>query len=349
MEGPTPVSALIHAATMVNAGVYLLARVHPIFAVSPIWLTVVLWVGIVSAVLAASVASVTLDLKRVLAYSTISQLGLMFAALGLGSPEGWFASQFHLVSQGLFKALGFLAAGMVIHALGTRNMDELGGLRSSLRGAYLGFLWSSLAMAGVPPLVGFWSKDSIVGAVVAQQGYAAAAAILLASALTAYYSFRALFKTFHGRASPVPSTARGAFLPMQGPILLLMVGVAVPWLQLGSLSFALEEFEVPLSAAVVGGSLATLAGGLGLSYAVYIRGTPNVRTILLQHPVLASWRSVMLGGYGFDAAYGRFATGITRRASAALRHLQTGWTGINLLLLALFVVLLVAFVVVAGR
>jgi len=132
MEGPTTVSALIHAATMVNAGVYLVARTYPIFSTSQTWLSAVGWVGIISALLAASIATVTTDVKRVLAYSTISQLGIMFAALGTGTAGGWFASQFHLMSQGFFKALGFLAAGSIIHVLGTRNMEEMGGLRKRM-------------------------------------------------------------------------------------------------------------------------------------------------------------------------------------------------------------------------
>ena len=103
-----------------------------------------------------------MDIKRVLAYSTISQLGLMFAALGTGTSGGWFASQFHLMSQGFFKALGFLAAGSIIHMLGTRNMGEMGGLRKRMPITFIAFLFSTLALVGVPPFVGFWSKDLII-------------------------------------------------------------------------------------------------------------------------------------------------------------------------------------------
>ncbi|HLE64757.1 MAG TPA: NADH-quinone oxidoreductase subunit L, partial [Candidatus Bathyarchaeia archaeon] len=164
MEGPTTVSALIHAATMVNAGVYLVARTYPIFSADPTWLATIGTVGIASALFAAPLAIATVDFKRVLAYSTISQLGLMFAALGLGSSQGWFSSQFHLLSQGAFKALGFLSAGSVIHVLGTRDMEQMGGLRSQMPLTFIAFAFSTFALAGVPPFIGFWSKDLILTA-----------------------------------------------------------------------------------------------------------------------------------------------------------------------------------------
>ncbi len=166
MEGPTPVSALIHAATMVTAGVYLVARCTPLFLVSPDAQLVVAAIGGFTALLAALIAMTQYDLKRVLAYSTISQLGYMFLALGSGTLAGITAGMFHLVTHAFFKALLFLGAGSVMHATGgIIDMRRLGGLRRALPVAHWTFLIGCLALAGVPPLAGFWSKDAILGAV----------------------------------------------------------------------------------------------------------------------------------------------------------------------------------------
>ncbi len=161
MEAPTPVSALIHAATMVNAGVYLLARFYPAFAEVPYWREAVMLVGMISALMAAVMALVATDLKRVLAYSTVSQLGYMVYAVGAG---GLFASQFHLLSHAIFKALLFLSAGAVIHAVGTRDMREMGGLGKQMPVVRAVFVIGALALAGIPILNGFWSKELVLEA-----------------------------------------------------------------------------------------------------------------------------------------------------------------------------------------
>ncbi|HTU01173.1 MAG TPA: NADH-quinone oxidoreductase subunit L, partial [Candidatus Sulfotelmatobacter sp.] len=158
MEAPTPVSALIHAATMVNAGVYLLARFYPAFAPVPGWTDAVIAVGVISALLTACMALVAPDLKRVLAYSTVSQLGYMVYAVGVG---GIYASQFHLFSHAIFKALLFLGAGAVIHAVGTRDMREMGGLGARMPFTRTVFVIGALALAGLPILNGFWSKELV--------------------------------------------------------------------------------------------------------------------------------------------------------------------------------------------
>ncbi|HMN59544.1 MAG TPA: NADH-quinone oxidoreductase subunit L, partial [Anaerolinea sp.] len=158
MEAPTPVSALIHAATMVNAGVYLLARFYPAFAEVPYWREAVMLVGMLSALLAAVMALVANDLKRALAYSTVSQLGYMVYAVGAG---GVFASQFHLFSHSIFKALLFLGAGAVIHSVGTRDMREMGGLGRHMPVVRTVFVIGALALAGIPILNGFWSKELV--------------------------------------------------------------------------------------------------------------------------------------------------------------------------------------------
>src|SRR6266849_3818449 len=161
MEGPTPVSALIHAATMVTAGVYLVARANPLFEVSPVALIVVAVIGGVSALFAATIAVFQLDIKRVLAYSTISQLGYMF--MGEGAHD-YSAGIFHLTTHAYFKALLFLAAGAVIHSLGgEQDMRKMGGLRYRLKITFWTFLIGALAISGIPPFAGFWSKDEILG------------------------------------------------------------------------------------------------------------------------------------------------------------------------------------------
>ena len=160
MEGPTPVSALIHAATMVNAGVYLVARANPLFAASPDAMVVVAGIGIFTAILAASIAMTQTDIKRVLAYSTLSQLGYMFAALGVGA---FTAAIFHLMTHGFFKGLLFLGSGSVIHAVHEeQDMRRMGGLSKKIPITYVTMLIGSLAIAGIPPLAGFFSKDEIL-------------------------------------------------------------------------------------------------------------------------------------------------------------------------------------------
>ncbi len=166
MEAPTPISALIHAATMVNAGVYLLARFYPAFAPVPGWQTAVIAVGVVSALMRPAWPWWRTDLKRVLAYSTVSQLGYMVYAIGAG---GIFASQFHLLSHAVFKALLFLAAGAVIHAVGTRDMWKMGGLGARMPFVRTVFVIGALALAGLPILNGFWSKELVLEAGLARR------------------------------------------------------------------------------------------------------------------------------------------------------------------------------------
>jgi NADH-quinone oxidoreductase subunit L len=196
MEGPTPVSALIHAATMVNAGVYLVARTNPIFAQSSSALVVVAAIGIFTAILAASIAMTQTDIKRVLAYSTLSQLGYMFAALGVGA---WTAAIFHLMTHGFFKGLLFLGSGSVIHAVHEeQDMRQMGGLSRKIPITYVTMLVGSLAIAGIPPLAGFFSKDEILGESF-KNGFLWVWAIgFLVAGLTAFYMFRLMGLTFWG-------------------------------------------------------------------------------------------------------------------------------------------------------
>lgn len=194
MVGPTPVSALIHAATMVTAGIYLFVRLAPMYALIPEVGAIISLVGVITALLAATVALVETDIKRILAYSTISQLGLMFLACGVGAPE---AAMFHVTTHAFFKALLFLCAGNVIHALhGEQDILFMGGLRKQMPWTFRLMTLGALALAGLPGLAGFFSKDAILGAAEASPGLVTLA--LLASFLTALYSGRLIWAVFLG-------------------------------------------------------------------------------------------------------------------------------------------------------
>ena len=202
MEGPTPVSALIHAATMVTAGVFLVGRFFPLFQASQDAMMVVALVGGITALFAATMGLVSNDIKRVLAYSTVSQLGYMMLALGIGA---YGVAIFHLFTHAFFKALLFLGSGSVNHATGTFDMRFMGGLRKKMPITYITFLIGSLSLAGIFPLAGFWSKDEILlnafrsgsegGEIVSMTVFVLA---IIAVFMTAFYMFRALFMTFEG-------------------------------------------------------------------------------------------------------------------------------------------------------
>ena len=199
MEGPTPVSALIHAATMVTAGIYMVARCHVLFDRSPTALTVVACIGAATAIFAACIGLVQHDIKRVLAYSTVSQLGYMFLACGVGAYE---AGIFHLMTHAFFKALLFLAAGSVIHALsGEQDMRKMGGLRKRIPVTFWTMTAGVVAIAGIPPLAGFFSKDEILFRTFTSAnplGKLLWAVGLITAGMTSFYMFRLWFKTFFG-------------------------------------------------------------------------------------------------------------------------------------------------------
>ncbi len=233
MEGPTPVSALIHAATMVTAGVYLVARSMPLFEAAGPSLAVVGAVGAVTAIFAATIALVQFDIKRVMAYSTVSQLGYMFLALGVGAPV---AAIFHLATHAFFKALLFLGSGSVIHGLGgEQDMRKMGGLRRKLPVTYWTMLLAGGALAALPPLAGFWSKDEIVAAAFLG-GYPVLWAIgILTAVLTAFYVTRAMWLTFHGepRDHHLYDHAHESPAVMTLPLMALAVGTAVLGIAIG--------------------------------------------------------------------------------------------------------------------
>lgn len=237
MEAPSPISALIHAATMVNAGVYLLARFYPAFADVPYWREAVMFVGMISALMAALMALVATDLKRVLAYSTVSQLGYMVYAVGAG---GFFASQFHLLSHSIFKALLFLSAGAVIHSVGTRDMRSMGDLGRRMPVVRNVFILGAAALAGIPVMNGFWSKELILEAGL-ESGPGWMYAIMLFSAgLTALYTFRCTWMVFFGVEKEYHHL-HDAGKAMQIALYPLALGSLTTWLLAGPFSMLLEE------------------------------------------------------------------------------------------------------------
>ncbi|MGH7231695.1 MAG: NADH-quinone oxidoreductase subunit L [Nitrospiraceae bacterium] len=198
MEGPTPVSALIHAATMVTAGVYMIVRNHAIYDLSPVAMSTVAWIGGATALFAATIGLVQNDIKRVLAYSTVSQLGYMFLACGIGA---YTAAIFHLMTHAFFKALLFLSAGSVIHALsGEQDIRKMGGLKAKIPWTHALFLIGTLAIAGIFPLSGFWSKDEIMAHAFMHGYYPLYGIAAIGAFLTAFYMFRLTYLTFYGRS-----------------------------------------------------------------------------------------------------------------------------------------------------
>jgi NADH-quinone oxidoreductase subunit L len=296
MEGPTPVSALIHAATMVAAGVYLVARMFPVFQASDPALETVAWVGGFTAIFAASMGIVMSDIKRVLAYSTLSQLGYMIMALGLG---GYVAAIFHLFTHAFFKALLFLGSGSVNHATGTFDMRKMGGLSKFMPVTYATFVIGSLSLVGIFPFAGFWSKDEILGGAWAENK----ALFLVAMAvvfMTAFYSFRAVFLTFHGDykggEEPEHGSSHDAHRgPHESPLVMALplVVLAVPAIAAGFVNIPAADFRslavllegaLPetshealhhedFNLAIAATSLALGAAGIGLAYAIYVAKT----------------------------------------------------------------------------
>jgi len=283
MEGPTPVSALIHAATMVAAGVFLVARTFPLFAHSPEALTTVAVIGGFTAIFAATMGLVMTDIKRVLAYSTISQLGYMMLGLGAG---GVAIGIFHLFNHAFFKALLFLGAGSVNHATGTFDMRQMGGLRRVMPWTYATFLIASLSIAGIWPLSGFWSKDEILAASFQTQPILFYLAMLTVF-MTAFYMFRVVFLTFGGEYRGGSPEAHGAH-PHESPPVMV-----VPMVVLAILAVVSGLWNV------TGQFGAFMGHGETHSFAQGFFG-------ILTHSL--PWVSLILAGLGILLAYAMYST-----------------------------------------
>jgi NADH-quinone oxidoreductase subunit L len=305
MEGPTPVSALIHAATMVTAGVFMVTRAEPLFALVPEVLTLIAWVGAFTALLAATMACVEGDIKRVLAYSTVSQLGYMMAAAGAGAAQAGFL---HLLTHGLFKALLFLAAGAVIHAVGTNDVFRMGGLFRAMPHTGIVFIVGTLALAGVPPLAGFFSKEAVLGGVWEAHLTGPFLMLALTALLTAFYMFRVVFIAFFGRAHAGGHPHEAPWL-MRGPLWILALLTVLVGLRLAVGGLAAGGVEGHEEAP---GWLAPLSVGLALAgfllaWAMYQRGViepARVATALGPLDFMARRR------YGLDTLYAGLYRGI---------------------------------------
>ena len=269
MEGPTPVSALLHAATMVAAGVYLVVRANPLFEQSETTRTAMLALGAGTALFAALLALVQTDIKKVLAYSTCSQLGYMVAALGAGSMVGGF---FHLTTHAFFKALLFLAAGSAIHAVHSNEIGDMGGLAKKMPLTGGAFIIGALALAGVPGLSGFFSKDLVLESVEGKLGSLPYAALLATAFLTAFYMGRVVFVAFFGKPSEKASHAHEGDWSMRVPLVVLAVLTVIGGAFTGTFTkLHGEEWHVhfgggPAIAAALG------LGGIAMAFLVYGRG-----------------------------------------------------------------------------
>ncbi|WP_110112604.1 NADH-quinone oxidoreductase subunit L [Bacillus sp. CGMCC 1.16541] len=309
MEGPTPVSALIHAATMVAAGVYLVATMFPLFLESKLSLTIVATVGGLTALFAASIALVQTDIKRILAYSTISQLGYMMLALG---SAGYVAGVFHLMTHAFFKALLFLAAGSVIHSIHVQHVEKLGGLWKPMKVTALFFLIGTLAISGVPLFSGFFSKEEILIATWNDGRYVLFILALLTAFLTAFYMFRLFFLVFAGKSqAPIPkqsATSLYMTVPMgvlgflaifSGYVHTHWFGTFLgDWLISDRPSLQTSHAEGPLWIMVVTVMLSLL--GIGLAYIVYKREVISRSWLSNSFPTTTK---VLVHGYYVDELY----------------------------------------------
>jgi len=399
MEGPTTVSALIHAATMVNAGVYLVARSFPMLIQTPDALALIGIIGGITALIAATNALVATDIKRVLAYSTISQLGYMMMALGAGGliiaslvsvegVEGGYSSgMFHLMNHGFFKALLFLAAGSVIHGIGTQDIRNMGGLSKTMKITSITMLIGSLSIAGIPPFSGFWSKDEVLASAFeasqVQSDYSIAFLLLwtmgvLTAFMTAFYMFRMWFMTFTGKPRTESHSHESPGI-MTWPLVILAVlavGSGLTVLLSGGFLFEpidpLEEmahvFTSPLTYAALGASLI----GLLAAYSIYYKGSLSVAK--LSKGIPGKFQKLLANRYYISWAYDAFAyyivygmslvadifdryvidgfingiAFVSRKAGSVMRLAQTGYVQNYVMVILGGAILLLIFLMLTG-
>jgi NADH-quinone oxidoreductase subunit L len=346
MEGPTPVSALIHAATMVAAGVYLVARTYDIFVQSPTAMLVVAYIGGFTALMAASMALVKKDIKRVIAYSTVSQLGYMMLGLGIGS---YTAGIFHLYNHAFFKALLFLCAGSIIYAMNSYNLFEMGGLRRKMPLTFVAVVIAGLSLSGIIPFSGFWSKDAIVASAYEQHYYLLFGMALLTVFLTAFYIFRAIFVAFTGE--PRTEGAREARESpgiMTGPMMLLaFLSIVSGWVGIPDgffipvpdyfaefvhpSEFATSTLDIEVhgfSYALGGISVLVSLLGIGVAYALYVARPEQAGALARRFSGLHKFLDK---GWYFDDLYGatfvRFAKWLGRATRGFDRNVLGGFVG----------------------
>jgi NADH-quinone oxidoreductase subunit L len=304
MAGPTPVSALIHAATMVAAGVFLIVRVWPLFEASPTARMVILALAVVTALGAAIAAVVQRDIKKVLAYSTISQLGFMFAALGVGA---WPAAMFHLTTHAAFKALLFLGSGSAIHATETQDLHEMGGLARKMPITAATWIVGAAALAGIPPLAGFFSKDEIMAGLWTNAPWAGAL-LALAALLTAVYITRTTWLAFFGAArSDEAEHAHESGLAMAIPLLALAIPAAVLGFAQPQIMGLLGTEPEKLVPIVAGGSALIAVAGVAVGWLVWRRGPLADSGLEKRSP--DAW-ALACSAFRVDALYGAAAAGL---------------------------------------
>ena len=359
MEGPTPVSALIHAATMVVAGVYLVARLFPLYLMEPTALEIITVVGAITALYAAMVACTQIDIKRVLAFSTISQIAFMMVSLGVARPEfheglGYMASMFHLFTHAMFKALLFLGAGALIHAIGSNDYTEMHGLHKSMPITHWTFLIGCLAIAGIIPFSGFWSKDEILSSCM---GYDWLAYVWMSfvAFLTAFYMFRLYFLIFWWKEHKTPE---GHHAPHDQPWtmslpLIIFAAVScvagfIPFGKFVTWNGEPYDFMAHFDWGVAGISLVVAILGIGLAYVMYFKENALPNKFRSAVPALWTWcfhrfywdelyqfitHKIIFGSicrplawfdrHIIDGTMDAFAT-ITNKASDAIKPLQSG-------------------------
>lgn len=365
MEAPTPISALIHAATMVNAGVYLLARFYPAFSSVPGWTLAVVLVGAISAFIAGVMAVVANDLKRALAWSTVSQLGFMVYAIGAG---GIFQSQFHLLSHSVFKALLFLGAGAVIHTVGTRDMRQMGGLSKKMPLTCVVFVIGALALAGIPPVNGFWSKELLLEGGLQGGPFWAYVVMLVTAGLTALYALRCVWMVFFappGRgdihAARDAHSIHDAGPAMKVALIPLALASLVTWLLAGPFH-ALLARTLPFHFGAAGEGALQTSGTWQMVVEVVSAPSTWLALAVVAAGILA-WvgrgvfakmgaglrpaRRAAEAGFGFEAI-NRGIAGAVQGAGEGLRATQTGILNWNIAAIVMAVIAVLVALALGG-